>query len=157
MKKHLITLVAVVFFAALTVTAVQGQGMTMSVTIPFDFGVGGKTFPAGEYYLQRSSDGERVVTQIRSRDKTLSMYLPLTHPVQDLNVQPDSKSKLVFNKYGDQFFLSQVWVLERRIGEELPKIKGAPPTRHSQARRQAGKDHHRGQSELTKRWLLREV
>jgi hypothetical protein len=121
MKKNLITLMAVVFFAALTVISVHGQGMTMSVTIPFDFGIGNKTFPPGEYYLQRSSDGERVVTQIRSRDQTRSMYLPLTHPVQDLGVQLDSKSKLVFNKYGDQFFLSQVWVLERRIGEELPK------------------------------------
>ncbi len=121
MKKHLITLIAVVFFAALTVTAAHAQGMTMSVSIPFDFVVGSKTFPAGEYYLQRSSDGERVITQIRNRDKALSMYLPLTHPVQDLDVQLDSRSKLVFKKYGDQFFLSQVWVLERKIGEELPK------------------------------------
>jgi hypothetical protein len=121
MKKHLITLMAVVFFAALTVTSVHAQGLTMSVTIPFDFAVGDKTLPAGEYYFQRTMDNSRVVTQIRSRDKTLSIYLPQTHPVQDLNVQLDSKSKLVFNKYGDQFFLSQVWVLERRIGEELPK------------------------------------
>jgi hypothetical protein len=112
---------AVVFFAALTVTSVHAQGLTMSYTIPFDFDVGGKTLPAGEYYLQRSMDNSRVVTQICNRDKTLRIYLPQTHPVQDLEVQLDSKSKLVFNRYGDQFFLSQVWVLERRIGEELPK------------------------------------
>ena len=138
MKKHLITLMAAVFIGALTVVSAHAQGMTMTVTIPFDFGVGDKTFPAGEYYLLRSIDGQRVVTQIRSRDKTMSMYLPLTHPVQDLNVQLDSKSKLVFNKYGDQFFLSQVWVLERRIGEELPKTARERGLQRDIARR-AGK------------------
>jgi hypothetical protein len=112
---------AVAFFAALAVTSVHAQGSTMSVTIPFDFAVAGKTLPAGEYYFQRSMDNSRVVTQIRSREKTLSIYVPQTHPVQDLEVQRDSKSKLVFNKYGDRFFLSQVWIFGRSIGEELPK------------------------------------
>jgi hypothetical protein len=121
MNKQLVTLMAVVFFAALTVTSVQAQSLTMSVTIPFDFAVADKTFPAGEYHLQRSTDGERVITQIRSKDNALSMYLPQSHPVQDIMIQPESKSKLVFNKYGDQFFLSQVWMLGRRIGEEFPK------------------------------------
>jgi hypothetical protein len=121
MKKNLITLMAMVFFAALTVTSVQAQGSTMSVTIPFDFAVAGKTLPSGEYYFQRNMDNSRVVTQILSRDKTLSIYVPQTHPVQDIGRQLDSNSKLVFSKYGDQFFLSQVWIFGRRIGEELPK------------------------------------
>jgi hypothetical protein len=120
MKKQAITMMAVVvFFVTLAVTSVQAQGVNMSVTIPFDFTVGGKTLPAGEYYLQRTADGARPVTQIRSRDKILSIYLPQSHPVQDMEVPQESK--LVFNKYGDQFFLSQVWIFGRRIGEELPR------------------------------------
>jgi hypothetical protein len=136
MKKQLVTLMAVVFFAALTVTSVQAQSLTMSVTIPFDFAVAGKTFPAGEYHLQRSTDGERVITQIRSKDNALSMYLPQSHPVQDIKIQLESKSKLVFNKYGDQFFLSQVWIFGRRIGEEFPKTTRERVLQREMARNQ---------------------
>src|SRR5437870_12132355 len=100
MKKHLITLMAVVFFAALTVTSVQAQSLTMSVTIPFDLPVAGKTFPAGEYHLLRSTDGERAITQIRSTANALRMYLPPSHPSQDTKIQLASKWKLSFTKYG---------------------------------------------------------
>ena len=136
MKKQLVTLMAVVFFAALTVTSAQAQSLTMSVTIPFDFAVAGKTFPAGEYHLQRSTDGERVITQIRSKDNALSMYLPQSHPVQDIKIQLETKSKLVFNKYGDQFFLSQVWIFGRRIGEEFPKTTQERVLQREMARNQ---------------------
>jgi hypothetical protein len=136
MKKQLVTLMAVVFFAALTVTSVQAQGLTMSVTIPFDFAVADKTFPAGEYFLQRSTDGERVLTQIRSKDEALRIYLPQSHPVQDIKVQLESKSKLVFNKYGDQFFLSQVWIFGRRVGEEFPKTTRERVLQREMARNQ---------------------
>lgn len=121
MKKQLITMMAAVaFFATLAVTSIQAQNAgNMSVSIPFDFAVSGKTLPAGEYYVQRSAEGARVVTTISNRDKTRAVYLPQTHPVQTNKVQ--SESKLVFNKYGDQFFLSQVWISGRSAGDELAK------------------------------------
>ena len=120
MKKQLTTIMAVVFFAAVAVTSVHAQGAgNMSVTIPFDCAVSGKTLPAGKYYLQRSTEGARVVTQIRSRDKNQSVYLPQAHPVQDSEIQ--AESKLVFNRYGDQYFLSQVWISGRSVGQELAK------------------------------------
>ena len=121
MKKQVITMMAsVAFFATLAITSVQAQNAgTVSVSIPFDFAVSGKTLPAGEYYVQRSAEGARVVTTIRNRDKTKAVYLPQTHPVQTNEIQ--SESKLVFNKYGDQYFLSQVWISGRSAGDELAK------------------------------------
>lgn len=123
MKKQVMTVMVVaMFFAMLAVASVQAQGAgTMSVTIPFDFAVAGKTLPAGKYYLQRSTEGARVVTQIRSRDKTDGVYLPETHPVQGSEIQ--AESKLVFNKYGDQYFLSQVWISGNKTGSELFKSR----------------------------------
>jgi len=131
-------LIMLIVLAVFTTVIAHAQGSTMSVTIPFDFAVAGKTLPAGEYYFQRNMDNSRVVTQIRSRERTLSIYLPQTHPVQDLEVQLDSKSKLVFNKYGDQFFLSQVWIFGRKTGEELPKTVNERRLQREMARR-AGK------------------
>ncbi len=121
MKKQVITVMAVaMFFAALAVASVRSQDAgTISVNIPFDFAVSGKTLSAGQYYLQQSTDGARVVTQIRRRDKTQGVYLPQTYPVQGSEIQ--AESKLVFNKYGNQYFLSQVWISGRAVGKELPK------------------------------------
>jgi hypothetical protein len=107
------------FLAMLAVTSVKAQNTgNMSISIPFDFAVSGKTLPAGEYYLQRSTEGAQVVVQIRNRDRAL-VYLSQTHPIQNSEVQ--AEPKLVFNKYGDQLFLSQVWLSGRSTGEELSK------------------------------------
>jgi len=121
MKKQLITMMAAVaFLATLAVGSVQAQTAgNMSVSIPFDFAVSGKTLPAGEYYVQRSANGTRVVTTIRNRDKTEAIYLPQTQPVQTNEIP--AESKLVFNKYGSQFFLSQIWIAGRTVGQELTK------------------------------------
>ena len=93
MKKQVITIMVVaVFCATLAVSSIQAQNAgNMSVNIPFDFAVSGKTLPAGDYYLQRSTEGAQVVTQLRSRDKDEGVYLRQTHPVQGNEIQADSK------------------------------------------------------------------
>ena len=121
MKKQAITVIAMaMFFATLAVASIQAQNAgNMSVTIPFDFTVSGKTLPAGDYYLRRTIEGPRVVLQIRGREKDQSVYLPQTHPVEGNEIQADSK--LIFNKYADQYFLSQVWISGHSSGAELAK------------------------------------
>ena len=100
--------------------------------IPFDFAVSGKTLPAGDYYLQRSTEGAQVVTQLRSRDKDNGVYLRQTHPVQGNEIQADSK--LVFNKYGNQYFLSQVWISGRSSGAELTRSTRERLLQHEMAK-----------------------
>jgi hypothetical protein len=34
-----------------------------------------------------------------------------------------SETKLVFDKYGDQYFLAQIWVRGEEIGEQLPRTR----------------------------------
>ena len=121
MQKNLTTIMALtIFLTALAVSSVRAQQAgNMAVTIPFDFEVSGKTLPAGDYYLERSTDGARVVMKVRAKYDTEGIYLPQTHPIQDREIQ--SESKLVFNKYENQFFLSQVWIAGRTVGQELAK------------------------------------
>ncbi len=120
MKKQSMTIMAVaMLFATLAVALVRAQDAdNVAVTIPFDFAIGGKTLPAGGYYLRRSLEGPRIVMQIRSKDDNQSFYLS-THPLQGRDVQ--AESKLVFNRYGDQYFLSQVWIAGRTDGQELAR------------------------------------
>jgi hypothetical protein len=36
-------------------------------------------------------------------------------------LEPANKTKLVFNLYGKQYFLSQIWVAGEHLGHQLPK------------------------------------
>ena len=134
MKKQMITLTAVAMFAmTLTVVSVHAQNAgNLAVTIPFEFAASGKTLPAGDYYVRRSLDGARVVMRIESKDGSMSIYVP-THGVQSADIQ--NGSKLVFNRYGEQFFLSQVWAAGRSNGEELNKANPERILRRELARR----------------------
>ena len=141
MKKQVITMMAVVvFFATLAVTSAQAQNAgNMSVSIPFDFAVAGKTLPAGDYNVRRSIEGNRELTAIRNQDKTEAVYLPQTHPLQTNEVQ--SQSKLVFNKYGNQYFLSQVWISGRTVGQELSRT-----AKERDLQRDMAGAHHKAES-----------
>jgi hypothetical protein len=121
MKTRMISIAIVAMFVAtLAAASVRAQNAgDLAVTIPFEFAVAGKTMPAGDYYVRRSIDGSRAVIRIQSKMGSASVYLS-THPVQSSNIPNDSK--LVFNKYGGQLFLSQLWVAGRSTGEELNKM-----------------------------------
>jgi hypothetical protein len=119
MKRQLLLIVVATFLVAVGVGSVRAQNAgAMAVSVPFDFAAGGKMLPAGAYLVRRNIAGARVTVQLRSIDGRRSLDLPI-HTVGGTDVQ--AESRLVFNKYGDQYFLSQVWLSGRSIGEELAK------------------------------------
>lgn len=134
-KQMMITMMVVAtFVATLAVLSVRAQNAgNFVVTIPFDCAVANKVLPAGDYYVRRSIEGHRVVLRIQSKDDSVAVYLPTTHPVKTLEIQSDSK--LVFDRYGDQFFLSQVWIAGRSDGEELSKTSRERILQREMARR----------------------
>ena len=120
MKKQMITtMAAAMVFATLSIASVRAQNAgTVSVHIPFDFAAAGMTLPAGDYYMRRRIERAQVEMEIISKDKSQTLLLTI-HPVHGSDIQEESR--LVFNKYGDQYFLSQVWIAGRSNGEELAK------------------------------------
>ena len=136
MKTRMISMAIVAMFvAALAAASVRAQNSgDLAVTIPFEFAAAGKTLPAGDYYVRRSIAGSRAVIQIQSKTDSTSVYL-MTHAVQSSNIQNDST--LVFNKYGGQLFLSQLWVAGRSTGEELNKMGRERALQQEIARRSA--------------------
>jgi len=80
-------------------------GGRVSINIPFDFTAGTAKLKAGTYNVKRVSDRAMA---IRSADgkKTALVNAPLTVGSRDSN----AGQRLVFNKYGDRYFLSQVWL-----------------------------------------------
>jgi hypothetical protein len=86
--------------------------------IPFAFTVVNKTLPAGSYTI-RAMDYHLVTgtMKISGLSNSESAFV-LTRPVQKLGRW--GKPMLVFRRYGDQYFLAQIWTGES-TGCEVPK------------------------------------
>jgi hypothetical protein len=105
--------------AAVSVHAQSSNQQTAN--IPFSFNVDGKTFPAGLYNVTRlNPQSDKAALAIKSADGSMSKVV-LAMPVQA--GRPQESAKLVFSRYGDQYFLSQVWTPADNTGLELPKSR----------------------------------
>ena len=115
-------LLAVMMIIAASVSAnAQSLNYRLTANIPFDFSVAGEKLPAGKYWINRAplGNGDAVV-QIQNTDghKTITR---LTIPVSTLD--PAKDSSLVFHRYGDQYFLSEIWPAGGQTGRVLPKTR----------------------------------
>ena len=108
MKTRLIQFAALLALILLIPVALQAQMSIKQplfrVDIPFTFVVGGVHLPAGHYHVYHPGDPYLVVIE---KDDGRSRAMAYVHPSE--TSPRESSTKLVFNKYGDQYFLSQVW------------------------------------------------
>jgi hypothetical protein len=117
MKKifSLVVIGSVLSLVAATAEA-QLPGMAIRATIPFDFIVRGRTLPAGSYEIRRVTD-ESLDLLIRNVDDKHDKAMFGTEPVY-MNRIP-GKNVLVFNRYGDAYFLSEVETASDQTAREL--------------------------------------
>jgi|ERR1700733_3865719 hypothetical protein len=93
------------------------QTIRVKADVPFAFIVNGSTLSAGQYTIQSfgSVDGKTLL--LRNADKNENAT------VNSINVESRktaSETKLVFHRYGDRYFLSEVWVAGNELGRALP-------------------------------------
>jgi hypothetical protein len=93
------------FVAASFVTAgsAMAQDHRVQATVPFNFTVNGESLPAGTYIIGSDVTSPRIVT-ISNRAKKVNL-MAVTLP--DSSSSHES-NKLVFHKYGNQYFLSEI-------------------------------------------------
>ncbi len=109
-------IIALAFVSALAANAQNPRNLV--VNIPFDFTVKGKTLPAGEYIISRASTADKASLMMQRRDGKANAIV-ITKTVQ--NDERQSESQLVFSRYGEHYFLSQVWTAGDMQGRELYK------------------------------------
>lgn len=114
MKRATLVILATLSLVATSLVAQSKPVITANV--PFNFVAGGKTLPAGEYQIQTERPN---VVLIQSRDSKSSTNLS-AHSAQ--NTEMSGVAALRFNRYGDRYFLSQVWT-GSDLGQELPKSR----------------------------------
>ncbi len=110
------TFAMVSLLLALTAISVSAQSVRSKINIPFNFIVDQKTLPAGEYTVEPNRKDSDKVWLIQSSDGHTGVYV-MTTPGHASKMQ--EKVKLVFKKYGAQYFLSQIWTPGGSTGHEL--------------------------------------
>lgn len=122
MKGQLIrALMLLILFATLGLASAYAQVDTaIQASIPFNFTVRGSTLPAGKYYIKQLNDTDPNLLEIRSAD---NRRVVIFTTIDDQAANAPKRSELVFDRIGDMYFLSQVWLKGYNLGEELPKTR----------------------------------
>jgi hypothetical protein len=118
MKKQILLLASLFVLSMIAAQTVQAQD-SLVVNIPFDFTAGNTALPAGEYSVQKWAKDTSVLL-IQRADQSASVIIPTAAAVSS---ERQSESRLVFHRYGDRYFLSQVWTEGNPRGRQLSKSK----------------------------------
>jgi hypothetical protein len=101
----MLLLVVVLALAAAAVSANAQASHLVVADIPFEFSVGYKILPAGQYTVKALSADSRALL-IQSADQNVSV-LRLSDPIE--RAKDNSVARLVFHVYGQRYFLAEVW------------------------------------------------
>jgi hypothetical protein len=94
----------------------QGKPGDVLVNIPFSFVANNHQMPAGRYIVTPATDG--VLRMYDTENSGSNLFLPV-HSVESTDPK---EAKLIFHRYGDLYFLAQVWK-GGNIGRELIRSK----------------------------------
>ena len=111
-----ITLLAIANLAMAGTSFAQSNGV--QATVPFDFTMGTKLLPSGTYTIAPLSGNASVIV-IRSHDKPIAALSVVN---QDDHKSPNG-GKLLFHKYGGQYFLSEILCDQAGMNVELSPSK----------------------------------
>ena len=120
MKRKILS-AAILFGAAVLLIGIpafaQMPGAELHANVPFDFIVRGKTFPAGRYDIRRINDQPDGLVIENSRDRREHTMFE-TEPIG--GTRSPSHAELIFHRYGNTYFLAQIWSGEDYDGRALP-------------------------------------
>ncbi len=98
-------------FLAASILFAQTKPGDLVADVPFPFVVAGHSLPPGHYIVSGLNDTVSIYGT-----ETNGLFVP-THNEQ--RPAHENSSKLVFHRYGETYFLSEVWVGGNSIGKAL--------------------------------------
>jgi hypothetical protein len=108
--------------ALATVVCVEPAGAQsdrlLAVTVPFNFYVGDRALPAGEYTVALVQLAGADALKIQSADGHLTAIIP-SHAARLRGDQ--GKAQLIFSRYEDRYFLAQVTGLEESMAQQVTR------------------------------------
>jgi hypothetical protein len=105
--------------ALLLATAAHAQQTNVKADVPFDFVVGDRAYPAGEYTVKSISENGIAIRIDNTQEPERGLVLSnACH-----SLQPATGTKLLFQRMGDHYFLYQIWTEGNSSGREFPRSK----------------------------------
>jgi len=105
MKRPFLLLFAIVVFVATLTTNASGQTRkTLNATVKFDFQIGDRAYPAGEYRIESISQSDNVLRIQNVADANKAEIILANHSLPATTHTP----KLVFLKDGERYLLAQI-------------------------------------------------
>jgi hypothetical protein len=98
-KTQAIALLAIASLSA--TTGILAQERVVAANVPFNFTVGEKLLPAGEYVISSPTSG---IVQVRSANHEFVAQVIASHS----NHEADAGTQLVFDRYGSEYFLHRI-------------------------------------------------
>jgi len=123
MKKQLFALLSLGLLLATTSAYAQtmAYAVNLKVNVPFNFVVTGETLPGGEYTIRSEPNIEHALS-INAAGRNSRVFL--ANPCLTVKGRkPSDQVKLVFHRYGHQYFLSEIWMVGNSVGQQLPKSR----------------------------------
>jgi hypothetical protein len=141
--RHLRALfIALIFAVTMHPSKSQAQIIgKLEADIPFQFHVGNTELPPGQYNIHMLENSDLTIMEISSADGKKSAVFDVRD--DDANAPP-SENELIFNKYGNRYFLSELFdesnphgsaVIESRDEKKVDK-SAAEAQKHVPARHQ---------------------
>jgi hypothetical protein len=115
MRKQLLPILATFgVFLILTVASAQAQtGHQMAANIPFDFTAGKTSLRAGIYSVKLTSEGTLLVRSVDGKKSVLLLAR------QAEAVGTEKPARIIFNRYGDRYFLSHAFLGGADVGQQV--------------------------------------
>ena len=111
------TIAAIALFVASIFITAGVWAQSVRATIPFDFTVANTTVPSGTYIISSASTNH-LVLRISNQKHVHFLSAALPNPAND-----GKANVLVFHKYGNQYFLSQIRSETASMNLSLPVWK----------------------------------
>ena len=124
MKKDLVkgltifTLMVALAILTSVVSANAQSDLRVTADIPFEFVVGNHTMAAGEYTVKAFTRGGGALAIVGKNSG--EMVVRLADPIAPTNKR--KPARLVFHRYGQSYFLAQIWTGDN-MGRKLAKSK----------------------------------
>ena len=141
--KHQLPALFIALIFALTMYPTRAQAQIigdLDVSIPFQFHAGSTKLPPGKYVIHMLDNSNLTVMEISSVDGTTSALFDVES--EEANSEP-AKNELIFNKYGNRYFLAKLFDqenpngskvvesrYEKRIGQATAETQEHVPARH---------------------------
>jgi hypothetical protein len=140
----LLSFIALVFTLTLSPSKAHAQiNGEIEATIPFQFHAGNTKLPAGKYVIHVLDNSDLTIMEISSADGSTSALFEVRQT--EANSAP-AKTELIFNKYGNRYFLAKLFDQGDASGSTVDKSHYEEKVGDAAAEAQAHVPaHHRGQ------------